>query len=377
MNHRPRLRSATCRLCLLRLTVIATILLSASCYKPKPPPRNPAQVRAEIVRVLPKTVRDRQGWATDMVAAFAALKIDPSTENVCSALAVAEQESGFNVDPAVPGLPGIALAELDRRASEHGIPAFVVHAALKFSSPNGQTYEDRIAAARTEQDLSRIYDDFIGSVPMGKRLLQGANPVHTGGPMQVSIAFAEQLARSRPYPYPVTGSIRDEVFTRRGGLYFGIAHLLDYPAGYPRPLYRFADYNAGFYASRNAAFQRAASLASGIPIPLDGDLVGYGRSGRGVGTTETAVRSLAGAIDLSDAQIRRALDKGETAGFEQTRVYQRVFALAEQQQGHSLARAMLPQIRLTSPKISRQLSTEWFAKRVDQRYRRCLARASQ
>jgi hypothetical protein len=38
---------------------------------------------------------------------------------------------------------------------------------------------------------------------------------------------------------------------------------------------------------------------------------------------------------------------------------------------------MLPQIRLTSPKISRQLSTEWFAKRVDQRYRRCLARASQ
>jgi hypothetical protein len=376
MTHRSRPRSATG---LARLIVIAAILLSVSCSKPKPPPRNPAQVRAEIVRVLPKSVRDRQGWATDMVAAFAALKIDPSTENVCSALAVTEQESGFNIDPAVPGLPGIALAELDRRASEHGIPAFVVHAALKFSSPNGQTYADRIAAARTEQDLSRIYDDFIGSVPMGKRLLHGANPVHTGGPMQVSIAFAEQLARARPYPYPypVTGSIRDEVFTRRGGLYFGVAHLLDYPTSYPRPLYRFADYNAGFYASRNAAFQHAASLASGIPIPLDGDLVGYGRSGHGVGTTETAVRSLAAAIDLSDAQIRRALDKGETFGFEQTRVYQRVFALAEQQQGQTLVRAMLPQISLASPKISRRLTTEWFAKRVDQRYRRCLAKASQ
>jgi len=36
----------------------------------------------------------------------------------------------------------------------------------------------------------------------------------------------------------------------------------------------------------------------------------------------------------------------------------------------------VPQIRLESPKITRKLTTEWFARRVDERYQRCLANAN-
>lgn len=36
--------------------------------------------------------------------------------------------------------------------------------------------------------------------------------------MQVSIAFAEQHAKG--YPWKMTGTARQEVFTRRGGLWF-------------------------------------------------------------------------------------------------------------------------------------------------------------
>ena len=356
------------------ITSVTALLVLAGCATqrtPEPPARKPAEVKAELVRLLPAKTADRQGWATDIYAAFAAQGIYPSTQNLCSVLAVTEQESTFQVDPPVPGLGKIAREEIDRRAAKVHIPRLLVSGALQVKSPNGKSYSTRLNAARSEKELSAIFDDFIGMVPMGQTLFGGFNPVHTGGPMQVSIDFAEQHARQ--YPYPVEGTIRREVFSRRGGMYFGIAHLLGYPVSYEQPLYRFADFNAGWYASRNAAFQNAVSRASGIPLALDGDLVRY--DAIMPGTTELAVRSLGKQLDMRNPTIRAQLEKGKSLEFEETKLYQRVFELAEQNEGRSLPRAVLPGIVLQSPKITRKLTTAWFAKRVDERYQRCMARA--
>ncbi|MNR52834.1 hypothetical protein D3C85_1727480 [compost metagenome] len=52
-----------------------------------------------------------------------------------------------------------------------------------------------------------------------------------------------------------------------------------------------------------------------------------------------------------------------------------MFALADQAEGRPLPRAVLPGIELKSPKITRKLTTAWFANRVDGRYQRCMVRA--
>jgi hypothetical protein len=285
---------------------------------------------------------------------------------------VTEQESGFRVDPTVPGLSKIALKEIEDRASRAHVPKVLLNAALEFTSPTGETYRARIDKARSERALSEIYEDFIGQVPLGRRLLADYNPVRTGGPMQVSIAFAEGFANERRYPFASTLAVRREVFTRRGGLYFGTAHLLAYPANYDEMIHRFADFNAGHYASRNAAFQNAVALASGQRVALDGDLLIEGGRTEAVGETERATRTLASRLRLDADQIRGDLQRGDRADFDETATWRRVFELAEARAKRELPRAMVPQILLKSPKITRQLTTDWFARRVDERYRRCL-----
>ncbi|MFC3394197.1 DUF1615 domain-containing protein [Brenneria rubrifaciens] len=357
----------------VRPLCLAALLALAGCASETsqtPEPR-PADVRAQLLKLLPANVSDRQGWATDIAAAFTAQGIDPSNENLCSVLAVTEQESTFKADPQVAGLSKIAWQEIERRAEKVHVPAFLVRTALLIKSPNGKRYSERLDKVRTEKALSAIFDDFINMAPMGQRLFGRLNPVHTGGPMQVSIAFAE--ANAKGYPYSVDGTIRREVFSRRGGMYFGIMHLLGYRANYTQSLYRFADFNAGWYASRNAAFQRAVSRLSGISLALDGDLINYASDKPG--STELAVRSLGKPLNISNAAIRRALEKGDSLDFEETALYERVYALADQSTGGKAPREILPGIALESPKITRKLTTAWFAKRVDERRKRCMASA--
>ncbi|WP_169338820.1 DUF1615 domain-containing protein [Pseudomonas parafulva] len=351
--------------------VIALALLQGCAGRREPTPQaDPAQVRAQLMRLLPAQARDRAGWADDIQTAFQAQGLEPSQSNLCAVLAVTEQESTFNADPQVPNLGRIAREEIDRRAARLHIPRLLVDGALKTPSGNGQSYQQRLLSVRSERQLSELYDEVIARVPLGKTLLGGLNPVRTGGPMQVSVAFAERHAQG--YPYSQAGSIRQEVFSRRGGMYFGIAHLLGYPANYDRQLYRFADFNAGWYASRNAAFQAALSQVTGVQLALDGDLIAPGAIMPG--TTEQAARRLGAKLGLRNPQIRSQLEQGTQLDFEDSRLYAGVFALADAAAGNPLPRAVLPGIELKSPKITRKLTTAWFAGRVDERYQRCMRR---
>ena len=358
----------------MRSLVAIAVLLLGGCAGPRLQ-MTAGEARALIATYLPAAVADKEGWAADIHTPMSVLQIPFTADNICAIVAVTEQESGFRVDPPIPNLSKVAWEEIERQREKLGIPKFALDAALGLQSSNGKTYRSRIDAAKTERELSDAFEDLIGRVPLGKHFLEDRNPVRTGGPMQVGVAFAREHSKAKKYPYPVAESIRDEVFTRRGGMYFGIAHLLDYAARYDRYLYRYADFNAGHYASRNAAFQNALAVASGKKVVLDGDLVrpGQGRDAA-PGETEAAARSISTSLGLDAATIRRDLELGSQAEFEATTLYARVFALADERSAKPMPRAVVPAIELHSAKFTRRLTTQWFAERVVARHRTCLAR---
>jgi hypothetical protein len=342
---------------------VATMLL-AGCAGQRPQ-ITAAEGRALIASHLPGGLSDKEGWAADIYTPMAVLELPLTPDNICAIVAVTEQESGFRADPPIPNLAKITWAEIERRREKAGVPSMVLDAALAMKSKTGATFRERLDAATTERQLSDLFEEMIDRVPLGRTFFAGYNPVRTGGPMQVSVAFATAHAKAKRYPYPAIESIRDEVFTRRGGMYFGIAHLLDYPASYDRYRYRYADYNAGHYASRNAAFQEALASISEKKLVPDGDLRGE---------TEAAASAISGELGIDAAQVRRDLERKSERDFEQTALYRRVFELADRRAGKPLARAVVPTIELSSPKITRKLTTAWFADRVVARHRHCLMR---
>ena len=101
-----------------------------------------------------------------------------------------------------------------------------------------------------------------------------------------------------------------------------------------------------------------------------------GQPAADAGSTESAVRTLAHRLDMSHAHIRRDLELAKTQRFERTRLYRRVFDLADKLSGVAQPRAVLPRLELQSPKITRRLTTAWFARRVESRYTACLRRAA-
>jgi hypothetical protein len=350
------------------------LALLGSCSLVQRPAVEPAVLHDRLERLVPRGIPDRDGWIDDLEAVFAALPVPPTAPNVCAVLAVAAQESGFQTDPVVANLPTIARREIDRRAERAHVPGFVVDGVLALHSSTGESYQSRLSRVRTERQLSELFDDFVARVPLGKQLFGGLNPVHTRGPMQVHVDFAREYSRTRRYPFPADDGIPAALFSRRGSLYFGTAHLLDYEAPYDRPIYRFADYNAGRYASRNAAFQRALAAAAHRPVTADGALLPGRSDAPHAGDTERALLALGPRLEASPEDVHRALEQQHEQAFERTDVYRRVFELADGGRREPLPRAVLPDIRLEGPKLSRTLTNAWYAHRVDDRYAQCIAR---
>ncbi len=357
-----------------------------------PPPLGPAQVRT----AFPEGVGDPAGWAKDTLAAFSDSSLVPDATRVCAVVAVLQQESGFQADPPVAHLGALVRTRLQEEAEKYGpLGPTAMERLLKERAPGDRrTFDERIKRLRTERELDLLFRDMLeaerrehpamvatanllDTLFRGRRL-EDLNPVTTAGSMQVSVRWAVDYARSRGWPDDEE-ALRDALYTRAGGLRFGVPRLWGYPLSDADVLYRFADYNAGQYASRNAAVQRALTRLTGLSLEADGDLLAFGPDGQPTpedSQTLGAFRAFRQRFvpTLPEARLRQDLEKGKELAFEETPSYLALRRVYREQVGSPMPGAALPELDLKSPKLRRGYSTAAYARNVMRHHRACLQR---
>ncbi|OAV00518.1 MULTISPECIES: DUF1615 domain-containing protein [Moraxella] len=346
---------------------------------------------AQITKLIPKRVNNAKLWAADISDIFDELSLPKTTQNICTAIAVIDQESNFHADPSVPNLGNAALKAIDDKLEDKlgKNMASVFRTMLETRPTPENNFIKQIKAVKTEKQLDELYreifDYFAKTYKVspltnitrlsGQGIDERINPVTTLGSMQVHIDYARAHRRASMSDR----DLRADLYTRYGGLYYGIHRLMMYRAEYDKPLYRFADYNSGVYSSRNAAFQQRIATLSGDTLAIDGDLLLYkdGSPLSKISDTEAAtIRLLANAAKpVSARQIRADFKKEKTSAFEQTATYRAVDEMFTDKFGRAPAYAIMPKVVISGPKLSQNFDTNWFATRVDKRYQTCMTTA--
>lgn len=351
-------------------------------------PNTPALTQSQIAKLQPSRTQDKTSWAKDISQIFDELKLHKDQANVCTVIAVIDQESNFDADPKVPNLGEASLSEIDARleAKLGKVMAGVFRNMLKTKPSPDKSFLSQIKQVKTERELDELYqqifDYFTTAYKVsgvnqltkltGASLDERLNPINTLGSMQVHIDYARDNRRANMDDR----TLRRDLYGQYGGLYYGIHRLMLYQAAYDKPIYRFADYNSGMYSSRNAAFQQRVATLTGQTLAIDGDLLSYqnGAPSAQPSQTEAALIQLLSttAKPMTPTQIRSDLKKEKRQNFDQTATYQAVNELFKAKTGKEPTYAIMPQVVISSAKMRQDKNTNWYATQVSKRYERCM-----
>lgn len=346
----------------------------------------------QLRKLIPARVKDRQSWAADIMQITQELNIPQTAQNMCTIIAVVDQESNFVANPVVPGLGQKAVKEINERLQDKlgKTMAGYFEKTLKTKPTPDDNYLTQIKKVKTEKDLDVLYREMFdfyskqyhvslltGAAKLvGEDLAERFNPITTLGSMQVHINYAKEHKRG----FIGINKLRDDLYTQNGGLYYGIHRLMMYQAEYDKPIYRFADYNSGMYSSRNAAFQKMVNALTHEKLDLDGDLLLYNKDGDAK-AQKSATEIALGNYFIKDSHapnintIRGDLKKEKSQDFEKTATYQYISKKYEEKTGKAAPYAIMPKVVISGPKLSRDYNTNWYASRVNGRYTQCISRA--
>ncbi len=348
------------------------------------------KIKRLIIKTEQRDVGNTLGWGEDIKSTLSELNLPQDRKNVCSVIAVIAQESSFRANPSVANLSG----QLEKRVKDvddkiPDILGFKLKDFLKkYPSPEDNYYA-KLHKARTEKDVDMIYRTIMTDhanplvLKMLTPLIENMNKVDTVGSMQVAVAYAIDVEEKKGNSLDLDEiwELRDYMYSRKGGVFYGTHLLLTYPASYDKQIYRFADFNAGRYSSRNASLQKIVNelLPKGEKIAQDGDLLSHSdfnpMSALATSGTEDAMRRVIRkyGMPLDDAQLKQDLLKEKELAFENTLTYETFRKTYKALKGKNAPYAIVPSIELHSEKVSRILTTEHFAGNVNKRYQRCMS----
>lgn len=314
-------------------------------------------------------------WARAIKESLEELEQPVDKEHVSAVCAVISQVSAFSISPKSSRMASILRKKIEDAESNEML-RLLIETRLDQTASNGKSFRENIDSISSELDFENWYDEFT-SAKITKPILLVLNKdasdlITTAGSMQVSVKFAEEYPKKPKNAGG--GSVRDMLYTCKGGVFYGAAYLLDFRHNYDDWKYVFADFNAGHYTSRNAGFQKMLARLTRSMVDTDGDLMSY-ENGKPA-PSDTYVTFIEYLIDqgmeFDEKEILKDFAKEKSYDFEETWSYKTVTELYKKRYGQPVY-AILPDIPLDSPKfVSKNLSTKWFANRVKGRYNHCM-----
>jgi hypothetical protein len=329
--------------------------------------------RGQLVLLGKRTRSDLDQWMTALNRVFHDLQVDCTDDHfLLLAITTIQMESNVRVDPAVGNadLEELYANRLKRFRGEHALEAQLLNVSGLDDAVRKKLRADtRKRKVRTEADLDRYVEtdfrpwllktlqtDYLLPEGLASSIVIKAlpDPVHTIGPMQVDFNKAFRNAKKRGEPIASAHAMKrllldPETALERGlkeGVFLLWVNYRFYRTALPPEeavFFTAADFNAGEFSSRNAAFQERVAALTGRKLSLDGDLLAYKN---GVPDTARSQTEEAAAVllqsELAPSAVRRDLMYEKESGFLDTATAKKVCALYERRTKLECLPARLP-----------------------------------
>lgn len=120
--------------------------------------------------------------------------------------------------------------------------------------------------------------------------------------------------------------------------------------------------------------------SSGIDLDLDGDLLSYDKNGNPRAATTTTEKALLNLfvqnnVLITPRQLRNDLEKRKKKALKKHRLMLLFLKFILKKTQKDPIYAIMPEVVISGPKLSRDYNTNWYASRVNGRYDTCMQRA--